>query len=46
MWIYYFCYCEAAFAAGSIGDLQLVLTRPGPRAPAEPDQALTDRPPR
>lgn len=26
-WEYYFCYCEAGFAARELGDLQLVLTR-------------------
>ncbi len=28
-WIYYFCYCEAGFAARALNNLQLVLTRPG-----------------
>ena len=29
MWNYYFSYCEAAFATRTIGDVQLVLARPG-----------------
>lgn len=28
-WIYYFCYCESGFATRTLGDLQLVLSRPG-----------------
>jgi cyclopropane-fatty-acyl-phospholipid synthase len=28
MWLYYLCYCEAGFATRTLGDLQLVLTRP------------------
>jgi cyclopropane-fatty-acyl-phospholipid synthase len=28
-WEYYFSYCEAGFAARYLGDLQLVLMRPG-----------------
>ena len=28
MWTYYFAYCEAGFATRTLGDLQLVLTRP------------------
>jgi cyclopropane-fatty-acyl-phospholipid synthase len=28
-WIYYFCYCEAGFASRTLGDMQLVLSRPG-----------------
>jgi cyclopropane-fatty-acyl-phospholipid synthase len=28
-WIYYFCYCQAGFATRTLGDMQLVLTRPG-----------------
>jgi cyclopropane-fatty-acyl-phospholipid synthase len=31
-WEYYLCYCEAAFAARYLGNLQLVLTRPGNRS--------------
>lgn len=27
-WEYYFCYCEAGFATRTLGDLQIVLTRP------------------
>lgn len=34
-WDYYFSYCEAGFATRTLGDLQLVLTRPNnPRLPA------------
>ena len=28
-WLYYLCYCEAAFASRAINNLHLVLTRPG-----------------
>ncbi len=28
-WLYYLCYCEAAFATRTLGDHQIVLTRPG-----------------
>jgi cyclopropane-fatty-acyl-phospholipid synthase len=31
-WVYYFSYCEAAFAARVLNDLQLVLVRPGASA--------------
>jgi cyclopropane-fatty-acyl-phospholipid synthase len=31
-WDYYFSYCEAAFGTRTLGDLQLVLTRPNNRA--------------
>jgi len=27
-WIYYFCYCEAGFASRTLGDLQIIFTRP------------------
>ena len=30
-WDYYFSYCEAGFASRTLGDLQLVLTRPNNR---------------
>lgn len=30
-WLYYLCFCEAAFATRSLGDLQLVLSRPDER---------------
>jgi cyclopropane-fatty-acyl-phospholipid synthase len=37
LWRYYLAYCEAGFAAGTFGDLQLVLLRPEDRAaPALP----------
>ncbi len=32
LWRYYLAYCEAGFAAGTFGDLQLALTRPAARA--------------
>jgi len=32
MWRYYLAYCEAGFAAGTFGDLQIVLIRPSDRA--------------
>ena len=36
-WEYYFCYCEAAFGTRTLGDLQLVLTRPNnARLPVPP----------
>lgn len=28
-WTYYFCYCEAGFASRTLGNMQLVLSRPG-----------------
>ena len=28
MWLYYFAYCEAGFLERSIGDVQMLLTRP------------------
>ncbi|SHF95366.1 Mycolic acid cyclopropane synthetase [Desulfacinum infernum DSM 9756] len=28
MWLYYLCFCEAAFATRTLNDLQLVLSRP------------------
>ncbi len=35
-WLYYLCYCQAAFESRTLQDLQLILTRPGNRklAPA------------
>jgi cyclopropane-fatty-acyl-phospholipid synthase len=36
-WLYYFGYCEAAFASRTVEDLQLILTRPGnPSLPQPP----------
>ena len=36
-WEYYFSYCEAAFATRTLGDMQLILTRPNnARLPAPP----------
>ena len=31
MWEYYFCYCEAGFAERVIGDVQMLLVKPGNR---------------
>jgi cyclopropane-fatty-acyl-phospholipid synthase len=31
-WLYYFCYCQAAFESRTLENLQLVLTRPGNRS--------------
>ena len=33
MWRYYLAYCEAGFAAGVLGTLQIVLARPEPQRP-------------
>jgi cyclopropane-fatty-acyl-phospholipid synthase len=33
MWEFYFCYCEAGFRERTVGDLQLLLTRPRARVP-------------
>ncbi|MEJ2604747.1 MAG: cyclopropane-fatty-acyl-phospholipid synthase [Gammaproteobacteria bacterium] len=33
MWEYYLCYCEGAFRERAIGDVQLVLGKPGNRSP-------------
>ena len=39
-WDYYFSYCEAGFSTRTLGDLQLVLTRPNNRRlPAPPAAA-------
>ena len=36
-WLYYFCYCQAAFETRTLENLQLVLTRPGnPSLPQAP----------
>ena len=29
MWEFYLCYCEAGFAEGDLGDVQMLLQRPG-----------------
>jgi cyclopropane-fatty-acyl-phospholipid synthase len=34
MWDYYLAYCEGAFRARHVGDVQLLLTRPLYRGPA------------
>jgi cyclopropane-fatty-acyl-phospholipid synthase len=31
MWEYYFCYCEGGFAERAIGDVQMLLVKPGSR---------------
>ena len=31
IWEFYFCYCEGAFRERAIGDVQMLLTRPGCR---------------
>ncbi len=33
MWAYYLCYCEAGFAERALGDVQMLLARPGARPP-------------
>lgn len=33
MWEYYFCYCEGGFAERTLGDVQMVLAKPGVRRP-------------
>lgn len=38
MWNYYFCYCEGGFLERSIGDVQMLLVKPG----ARPAQFLPD----
>ncbi len=35
MWEFYLCYCEAGFAERAIGDVHLLLARPGYRGPNE-----------
>ena len=34
LWEYYLCYCEGGFAERQLGDVQLLLTKPGCRRPA------------
>jgi cyclopropane-fatty-acyl-phospholipid synthase len=34
MWEFYLCYCEGGFAERQLGDIQMVLTKPGCRLPA------------
>ena len=31
MWEFYFCYCEGGFAERAIGDVQMLLVKPGNR---------------
>jgi cyclopropane-fatty-acyl-phospholipid synthase len=46
LWDYYLQYCEAGFAERHIGDLQLVLARPGNRdAPVRPRLTATEEDP-
>jgi cyclopropane-fatty-acyl-phospholipid synthase len=33
MWEFYLCYCEGGFAERQLGDIQVVLTKPGCRLP-------------
>jgi cyclopropane-fatty-acyl-phospholipid synthase len=33
MWEFYFCYCEGGFEERAIGDVQMVLAKPGDRSP-------------
>jgi cyclopropane-fatty-acyl-phospholipid synthase len=39
LWEYYLCYCEGAFAERQLGDVQMLLTKPGCRRPALPSGA-------
>jgi cyclopropane-fatty-acyl-phospholipid synthase len=34
MWEYYFCYCEGGFTERVLGDVQMLLVKPGNRAPS------------
>ena len=34
MWEFYFCYCEGGFAERVVGDVQMLLVKPGNRRPA------------
>jgi cyclopropane-fatty-acyl-phospholipid synthase len=43
MWEFYLCYCEAGFAARALGDVQMLVARPGPIRP-RPDQRLCEEP--
>jgi cyclopropane-fatty-acyl-phospholipid synthase len=36
LWEYYLCYCEGGFAERQLGDVQLLLSKPGCRRPALP----------
>lgn len=46
MWVYYLCYCEGGFLERSIGDVQMLLTKPGCRRAAYlPDLAAHAAPP-
>jgi cyclopropane-fatty-acyl-phospholipid synthase len=36
LWEYYLCYCEGGFAERQLGDVQLLLTKPGCRLPPVP----------
>ena len=35
MWEFYLCYCEGGFAERQLGDVQLLLTKPGCRLPSQ-----------
>ena len=39
LWEYYLCYCEGGFAERQLGDVQLLLTKPGCRLPPVPSLA-------
>jgi len=34
MWEFYFCYCEGGFAERVVGDVQMLLVKPGNRRPS------------
>ena len=34
LWEFYLCYCEGGFAERQLGDVQMLLTKPGCRLPA------------
>ena len=34
LWEFYLCYCEGGFAERQLGDVQMLLTKPGSRRPA------------
>ena len=44
MWEFYLAYCEGGFAEKQLGDLQIVLAKPGARVPAGPPAAPTAPP--
>jgi cyclopropane-fatty-acyl-phospholipid synthase len=40
MWEFYLCYCQAGFAEGLVGDVQMVLTRGGGAGSGEPGRGV------